>query len=459
MNRPLALLVAGTFFMENLDGTIIATAAPAIANDLRVAPVDVNAAMTGYLIAVAVGLPISGWLTDRFGARRILLVAIALFTVASALCALSVDLRMLVGARILQGIGGALMVPVGRLAVLRVTAKSDMIDAIAYLTWPALLAPVIAPVLGGWIVTIATWHWIFLINIPLGVLAFIVAARIVPASRAAVPPLDLVGFLLCAGTLASLLIAIEVARPSASHGVNVWLLIGTPAVVLLSLATWLWFRRTPHPLLRFEALRVPSFRVTNIGGSVYRMIISAVPFLLPLMLQLEFGWSAVRAGFFVLLLFAGNIGVKPATTPLLRRLGFRTVLIGSILGGALALVVIAFLDGTTPTWLTAMILVASGAFRSIGFSAYNSLQFADIDAAGLADANTLSSTLSQVAAGLGVAVGALLLRLSGEALRTPDSGPLTAYGLTFVLLAVILMQPLVQALRLSRTAGDELTRR
>lgn len=166
MNRPLALLVAGTFFMENLDATIIATAAPAIAGDLRVDPVDVNTAMTAYLVAVAVGLPASGWLTDRFGARRLLLVAIAVFTLASAVCAGSVDLPMLVVARTAQGLGGALMVPVGRLVVLRATTKSEMIDAVAYLTWPALLAPVVAPLLGGWIVTVASWHWIFLINLP-----------------------------------------------------------------------------------------------------------------------------------------------------------------------------------------------------------------------------------------------------------------------------------------------------
>ena len=317
----------------------------------------------------------------------------------------------------------------------------------------------VAPLLGGVIVTVASWHWIFLLNLPLGVLAFVVGARIVPPQRSAVAPLDWVGFLLCAGFLASLLIGLEGARPSTSGGVGPWLVVAVVATVLLLLATTVWFRRTPHPLLRFGALRVPSFRVTNVGGAVYRMIISAVPFLLPLMLQVGFGWSAVRAGSFVLLLFAGNVVVKPATTPLLRRFGFRTVLIGSIVGGALALVAIAFLQPATPTWAMAAILVLSGAFRSVGFSAYNSLQFADIDAAHLADANTLSSMLAQVAAGLGVAVGALLLRLSDQAVGTPPAGPLTPYGLAFGLLAAIMMQPLVQALRLHRTAGAELTRR
>jgi EmrB/QacA subfamily drug resistance transporter len=455
----LALLVAGTFFMENLDATIIATAAPAIAGDLRVEPVDVNAAMTGYLVAVAAGLPASGWLTDRFGARRILLIAIAVFTLASAACAMSVDLRMLVVARIAQGLGGALMVPVGRLAVLRAASKAEMIDAVAYLTWPALVAPVLAPLLGGWIVTVASWHWIFLINIPLGLVALVVSARVVPPTRSAVPPLDWVGFTICAGFLISLLIGIEVARPTGGGGVPPRLVIMVLATITFAVVGWSWFRRAPHPLLRFEALRVPTFRVTNAGGSVYRMIISAVPFLLPLMFQVGFGWSAVRAGFYVLLLFVGNVLIKPATSPLLRRFGFRSVLIASIIGGLLMLMAISLLRSTTSAALIAGVLVLSGVFRSTGFSAYNSLQFADIDPSDLADANTLSSALQQVAVGLGVAVGALLLRLSDHAVAAASDPPVTAYGLTFIVLAALMLQPLIHVVRLHRSAGVELIAR
>lgn len=459
MNRSLALLVAGTFFMENLDATIIATAAPAIARDLGVEPVDVNAAMTAYLVAVAAGLPVSGWLTDRFGARRILLVAVAVFTLASAACAMSTDLPALVVARIAQGLGGALMVPVGRLVVLRVTSKAEMIDAVAYLTWPALLAPVVAPLLGGWIVTVASWHWIFLINLPLGVVAFVVGARVVPPARSAVPPLDWVGFSICAAFLVSLLIGIEVARPTGPGGVPPGLVIMVLAAITCAVVGWWWFRRAAHPLLRFGALRVTTFRVTNAGGSVYRMIISAVPFLLPLMLQAGFGWSPLRAGSFVLLLFAGNVLIKPATSPLLRRFGFRNVLVASIAGGLLVLVAIALLRPTTPTPLIAGVLVLSGVFRSAGFSAYSSLQFADIDPDDLADANTLSSTLQQVAAGLGVAVGALLLRLSDHALGTASEPFVTPYGLAFVLLAALMLHPLVEVLRMHRSAGVELIAR
>ena len=458
LNRPLALLVAGTFFMENLDGTIIATAAPAIARDLGVAPVDVNLAMTAYLVTIAVGIPVSGWLTDRFGGRRIMMSAIAVFTVASLLCALSVNLPMLVAMRVLQGVGGALMVPVGRLVVLRVTSKRDLLDAVAYLTWPALVAPVVAPALGGWITTVASWHWIFLINLPLGVVAFVVAARIVPAlEEVDVAPLDWFGFLLCACTLAALLVGLEFLGPSGGGGL-------VPTAILasalgLGIGTAVWFRRSPHPLLRFGALRLQSFRVSNLGGGVYRMVISAVPFLLPLMFQVGFGWSPVRAGLLVLLLFLGNVAIKPATSPLIRRLGFRTVLVGSILGGLVVLVGIALVRPSSPLPLLCAVLVLSGVFRSVGFSAYNSLQFADVEQAGMTDANTLASTLQQVAVGLGVALGAVILRAVDLAAGPGTLGPVTPYAIAFAVLAVLMLHPLVEALVLHRGAGDEVAGR
>ncbi len=459
LNRPLALLVAGTFFMENLDGTIIATAAPAIAADLGVAPVDINLAMTAYLVTIAVGIPVSGWLTDRFGGRRVMMAAVTIFTVASLLCALSVNLPMLVGMRILQGVGGALMVPVGRLVVLRVTSKQDLLDAVAYLTWPALVAPVIAPALGGWVVSVASWHWIFLINLPLGVVALFVAARIVPGleDRASVAPLDWVGFGLCAGTLAALLVGLELLGPQ--HG-GALAPVGTLAgAALLGVLTALWLRRTTHPLLRFGAFRLQSFRVSNLGGGVYRMVISAVPFLLPLMFQVGFGWSPVRAGLLVLLLFLGNLAIKPATSPLIRTFGFRSVLIASVVGGLVMLAAIATLRPDTPLVVVGVLLVLSGIFRSVGFSAYNSLQFADLDTDDLTDANTLASTLQQVAVGLGVAIGAVILRAVDLAAGPAGVASVTPYAVAFVVLAVLMLHPLVEALVLHRAAGNEVAGR
>ena len=461
LNRGLALLVAGTFFMENLDGTIVATAAPAIAADLGVRPVDINVVMTAYLVAVAVGIPLSGWLADRFGGRRVFLVAIGVFTVASALCAVSTSLPLLVAVRVLQGLGGAMMVPVGRLVVLRSTAKRDLLDAIAYLTWPALIAPVIAPFLGGWLSTYAGWQWIFLINIPLGIIAAAVALRVVPVVPGGdVPPLDWIGFLLCGVTLATLLLGVE----QVGGGSTRWVLVTALLAVAVGAGalTVRRMRRARYPLLDLAALKVRTFWVGNVSGMVYRMAISAVPFLLPLMFQLAFGWTAVQAGLMVMAVFLGNVLIKPATSPLIRRFGFRNVIVVSSAGGALTFVGCAFLQPTTPLAVTAGVLLLSGVARSVGFSGYNSLMFADIEAPQMSGANTLSSTIGQLAAGLGVAVGALGLRLSDGVLDAvdPQHGVLLAYHLTFGLLAAMMLYPVAEALfGLHHAAGGEVAAR
>lgn len=459
LNRPLALLVAATFFMENLDGTIIATAAPAMAHDLGVAAVDINIAMTAYLITIAVAIPATGWLTDKLGGRRILMLAIAIFTIASGLCAISTSLPMLCAMRVLQGLGGAMMVPVGRLVVLRTTPKKDLLDAVALITWPALVAPVIAPALGGWLATYASWQWIFLINLPLGAVAMVVAQRIVPALRTdKVPPLDWPGFLLCGSALASLLLGMELVGAAQTR----WLLVlGLVLLaVLLGVVTVARLRRVKHPLLDLEALKIRTFAVCSASGMVYRLVISAAPFLLPLMFQLGFGWSPVNAGLMVLMLFAGNIGIKPVTSPLIRRFGFRTVIIGSSIGGALAFAGCGLLGPDTSPVIIAVVLFASGVFRSIGFSGYNSLQFADVEPAKMSAANTLSSTIQQAAGGMGIAFGALILRLSDGVINlvAPDWPLVTHYQATFAILALIMLYPVLEAwLGLHRTAGSEVS--
>lgn len=463
LNRPLAVLAAVTFFMENLDGTIIATAAPAMAEDLGTNALAINAAMTSYLVTVAIGIPVSGWLTDRIGGRRIFMIAIAIFTIASALCALSPNLLLLCLARIAQGIGGAMMVPVGRLIVLRNTAKKDLLAATAYLTWPALLAPVIAPTLGGWLSDYASWHWIFLINLPVGLVAFVAAWRLVPDTAAPdVPGLDWVGFLLCGGALASLLVGMEQIGGQ-GHRTD-WPLTAAMLIiaVLLGIACWYAMRRRQHPLLDLSAMRIPTFRVVNASGMVYRLVIFAAPFLLPLMFQLGFGWSAARAGLFVMALFAGNVLIKPATTPLIRRFGFRTIIVGSSAAGGLVFAAYALITADSPSWLIIVLLFLSGVFRSIGFSGYNSLQFADIAPDQMAGANTLSSTVQQIAAGLGVAIGALVVRAADKVLHAarPDAGVQAAYQISFVVLAVMMIIPVLEGLLgLHRRAGSEVAGR
>lgn len=439
--------------MEILDGTIIATAAPAIAADLDVRAVDINLAMTAYLITLAVGIPLSGWLADRFGARRIFTTAIAIFTLASLLCALSPNLGFLCTARVLQGLGGAMMVPVGRLVVLRDAQRKEFLEAIAYLTWPALIAPVLAPVLGGLLATYASWHWIFLINIPLGVLAFLAALKVVPELRARkVPPFDWAGFIVCGTALAALVMGMELVGSDPTPWTAVMLLLLLAAVA--AAATLWWFKRTPHPLLDLRALRIRTFLVGNAGGSLYRLVVNAVPFLLPLMFMLGFGWTAVDAGLMTMFVFAGNVLIKPATSPLIRRCGFRAVLLLSSLGGAVTLAVCAFLTEETSAVMAAAVLFLSGVFRSIGFSAYNTLQFVDVPKARMAGANTLSSTIGQIATGLGIAVAALTLRGTG-ALLGPDAPALASFHWTFGVLAALMLYPAAEAALLPRTAGDE----
>ncbi|SHN75079.1 drug resistance transporter, EmrB/QacA subfamily [Cryptosporangium aurantiacum] len=454
LQRGLALLVAAAYFMEILDGTVIAPAAPAIAAEFGVAPVDVNVAITAYALTLAVLIPVSGWLASRFGVRRVFLTALLVFTVASAGCAAAPNLPVLTGTRVLQGIGGALMVPVGRLAILRTTSKTDLVRAIAYLTWPALLAPVVAPLVGGVLAEHASWRWIFLINLPLGVVALIVARRLVPDLREPAPgPLDRVGFLLIAAGVAAVIVAAEGLRTGFGVGVAVAL-----AVAVLGIAAAIrHLLRTPDPLVDLRLLRVRTFRVTVLSGSAYRAVITAIPFLLPLFFQVGFGWSATQAGFAMMALFAGNVGIKPATTPLMRRFGIRTVMLASIVVGAACLVGMALLADDLPLVAVLALLALSGVARSTGFTAYNSVAFADVDPADMNHASTLQSTLQELGVGLGVAAGALLVRF-GDAVGVV-SGAAGPFRVAFVLLAVLLVIPAIEGARLPRTAGDTVTGR
>lgn len=451
--RRLAILVAGAFFMEILDGTIIATAAPRMAESLGVRAVDVNVVMTAYLLTLAAFIPVSGWLADRFGARTVFATAIVVFTLASAGCAASTSLPVLTGVRVLQGIGGAMMVPVGRLVVLRATAKQDLIPAIAYLTWPALVAPVIAPGLGGLFATYASWRWIFLVNLPLGAVALLAATRLVPNTREPTHPvLDGWGFLLSGAGLAALVLGLErIGAEPVDWGLVAALL--AVAAVLVGLAVR-HLQRARHPLLSLGTLTIPTFRAANRGGSLFRIAISAVPFLVPLMVQEAFGWSPVRAGLVTMAIFVGNIAVKPATTPLLRRFGFRPVLLVNGWLTVLAVACCGLLGAGTPTLVVLAVLVAGGIGRSVNFTAYNTITFADVPAAQTSSANTLSSTIFQLSVGMGVAVGALAVRVGGpiaDALGL--DGAVGAYRVAFVLLAMLLAIAVIEARGLARDAG------
>ena len=451
---PAALLVAGAFFMEFIDGTVIATALPDMAKSFGVEAVDLNIGISAYLITLAVLIPASGWIADRFGARKVFSLALAIFTLASVLCGLSTSLESFVAMRILQGVGGALMVPVGRLAVLRTTPKHQLITAIATLTWPALVAPIIGPPLGGFITSYANWRWIFFINVPLGLLAIALALRFIPDIHDDERrPFDIPGFIATSVAMVSLVYAMELLGAQQPQG---WL---TAGLLTLGVVTFLFalrhFRHAAWPMIRLDALQVPTFRVTMYGGSLFRASISAVPFLLPLMFQVGFGMNAFHAGSLVLAVFVGNLTIKPATTPLIRWLGFKKLLLINGALNVLALLACALITPQTPVWVILLVLYLGGVFRSIQFTGVSTLAFADVPASQMSYANTLFSTATQLAVGLGISLAAIGIRMGDEASKwlALSHVPGISFRLAFVVIAIICLIGMVDTLRLTRDAG------
>ena len=343
-----ALLVAGTFFMENLDATVITPAIPHMARSFAVRPVDLNSGVSAYMLTLGVFIPVSGWVADRFGARKVFAAAIPVFTLASLLCGLAQTPAGVRAIRIIQGIGGAMMVPVGRLVVLRVTPKAQLIQAIATLTWPALVAPVLGPPLGGLIADHADWRWIFYLNLPLGPVAFVMALVLVPESSGeSRQPFDWAGFLLVGGALFCLLHSAELlGRPEIAWSEAAAL--AAAGLVLLAICVR-HLKRAAHPMVDLSSLSVPTFAVTIRGGSLFRMGLSAIPFLFPVMFQIGFGYDAFEAGMMLMAVFAGNLVMKPMTTPVLRRFGFRPVLVVNGLLNAAAIASCAAIAKAMPT--------------------------------------------------------------------------------------------------------------
>ncbi len=444
--------------MQILDATVITTALPAIAADFATAPAHLSLGVSAYLIAMTVFIPLSGWATDRFGARYVFAGSIIVFAVASVLCALCQDLTQFTLARILQGMGGAMMVPVGRLVVLRDTPKSEMVRAIAILTWPALVAPLIGPVLGGWIASHWSWHWIFLLNIPLSVLALLAAWHLIPNTERSDKGFDIKGFVLSGLGFGQVMTGIEFSsRDDISLGLALLLIVS--GLLLLAL-TVKHLRQAAQPLFNLAPIAVRTFRVSIVGGSLFRIAISSVPFLLPLMFQVAFGFSAVTSGALLLWLFAGNLAMKPATTAIMNRFGFKNVLVINGLMVVLGFVAMAYISAATPKWLIATLLFISGMNRSMHFTAMNTIGFADIPQPQMANANTLQAVIMQMNFGAGIAVGALSLSLA-SLLNGSSSATASAadFALSMWFIAGIALLAIIDCACLPANAGASVLKR
>jgi EmrB/QacA subfamily drug resistance transporter len=407
-----ALIVAGAFFMENLDGTVIVTALPQISRSFGVTATDLSLGVTAYLLTLAAFIPTSGWFSDRFGSRTVFTSAICLFTIASVLCGLAGGFWSFIAARVLQGFAAALMAPVGRLTVLRTTRKSELVRAIATLTWPALIAPVLGPAVGGFITTYASWRWIFFLNLPLGMLWAVLALAFVPnhkETRRA--PFDWLGFVLTAVSLSSIVYGLDLlSRREADPPLAVGLMVLGLVVGVFAIRH---ARRADHPMVDLRALKVRSFVISTLSsGLLVRIAISATPFLLPLMYQLTFGMNALESGLLVLVYMSGNLAMKTITTPILRRFGFRNVLVVNGLFNTVAILGCGLLTPATPKAAMWAVLFAAGAFRSMNFTANNTLAFADVAPEQRSGATALWGVAQQVSFSLGVATAAVLLNLS-----------------------------------------------
>ena len=453
--RLTASIVACAFFMQNLDSTVIATALPTMAKAFGSDPIHMNIALTAYMLSLAVFIPASGWVADRFGVRTIFRAAIFVFVVGSVLCGLSESLPALVGARILQGAGGAMMVPVGRMLILRTTPKTELIAAMAWLTTPALIGPVLGPPIGGFIVTYFSWRWIFYINIPIGLLGIVLVSLFIENLKE--PPrgaLDWKGQILCGAGLAGLMFGLQTVgrgvipmeATAALIGIG---LLGTAAFIVHA-------RRHPAPLVDFSLLRERTFASALYAMFLFRAGIGALPFLLPLMLQIGFGETAVQSGLVTFASSAGALVMKPVAQRALRWFGFRETLFWNALFSG---VMMALCAAFRPTWPTAVIfavLLIGGFFRSLQFTAYNTLAYADIPRARVSAATSLYSTVQQVALTTGVAVGAASLEVA--MLVSQHAVPRPAdFSVAFLVIASLCAAAGPIVLRLPRNAGAELT--
>jgi EmrB/QacA subfamily drug resistance transporter len=453
--RTVSLIVASAMFMEQLDGTVLATALPTMAKSFHADPLHMNVALTSYLLTLAMFIPASGRFADRFGSRTVFRTAIGMFTLGSILCAQAPTLWLLVAARMLQGAGGAMMSPVGRLVMLRAVSKTELVTAMAWLMIPATIGPIVGPPIGGFLVTYLSWHWIFYINVPIGVAGIILVTRYIEEMREPVrTPFDLRGLLLAGTALASLMFGIEMA----SRGVGSGLMIS--GLVTLGVASALCYsvhaRRCPQPMLDFRMMRIPTFRFSVICGSLSRIAVGALPFLLPMMLQLGFGLSALHSGLITFTSSVGSLAMRMVAPGILRRLGFRAVLSWI---GVVATLLLAATAAFRPGWpLVAIytILLLNGFFQSLQFMAYNTIAYADIPRPQMSTATSFYTTFQQMSLTLGIAVSAAVLAASIR-MQGHTAPLLSDFSVAFLVVSGISMLAPLLSLRLDPAAGAELS--
>ncbi len=453
--RLTAAIVASALFMQNLDSAAVTTALPAMAADMGVEPARLGAAITSYLVALTVFIPVSGWVADRFGAKRVFMVAIAVFTLASVLCGRATGVPEMIAARVFQGIGGAMMVPVARLLLLRQIRKEEMLSAMTWLTMPAMIGPISGPPLGGFLTDAFGWQSVFLINVPIGVLGLaLVAWKIEDVPPGDPGPPDVVGLLLIGLALALFMFGLEtVGRGVVVEG------MAEASLVLGLMFGWAAIRhcrRVKRPAIDLSLLRVSTFSQGVMVGSLFRIGAGATPFLVPMLLQVGFGKTASAAGLVSFATALGALAMKPLARPILRRYGFRAVLIATSVLSAAGIAVAALFTPAWPLSAIFLLLALGGLFRSLQFTALNTLAFADIPGPRLSAATSFSGTAQQLAPALGVVLATTSLELS-KSLAGHHTATVPDFAVAFIVAAVVVLASCPLFLRLAPDAGAEVS--
>jgi EmrB/QacA subfamily drug resistance transporter len=456
-SRLIPYVVACALFMENLDSTVLATALPEIARSLGESPLHLNLAITSYLLSLAIFIPVSGWIADRFGARRVFCLAIIVFTLGSISCGFAQSFWGLVASRVVQGLGGAMMVPVGRLVLLRSVAKTELVAALALVTIPALIGPIVGPPLGGFITTYLSWRWIFWINIPIGIAGVTLALILFEQVREEhVPPFDWRGFVLAATGLAGVMMGFEtIGRGLLPTAAVVALVVAGVAALTLYVRH---ARRRAHPVLDLGLLRIGTFRAAVLGGFIFRIGIGAIPFLLPLLLQLGFGMNPLQSGLLTFAAAVGALTMKMAARRILRHFGFRNVLIVNALISAVSIGACAFFDVATPGAVILAVLLLGGFFRSLEFTSINALAYSDVPRERMSRATSFASVGQQLSLSVGVGLGALILHVV-VGLRGAEDAAAQDFAPAFLIVAGISASAALVFWRLPSDAGAEVSGR